>query len=279
VSVTLESQARAIRRRVELALIDRPSWARQIDPQTVRRLAASIQAYGLLQPVILVAKRDRFDCAAGNHRTEAERSLDHTGVDALILPEGTPLQDALACSLHENHVRADESLADSVRRLTTYQQYSGCGSRAGAARLAGFSESKASKTFYAVDHLSPKSLAFAAEHQVGVSVCYEIARRASDADEQLAWLQAHVRGQLPRDKIVSTPSRRSAKAASKPRPPRPKRLTVSGVVNSVCIRLVFAEQTSGGAVVEALSSVIERFRQHVRNDQPPATFSIGESAE
>jgi uncharacterized ParB-like nuclease family protein len=275
-SLSIDSQTHPLRRLVQLALIDRMESARQIDQQTVRRLVESISAYGLLQPLVVLTKADgRFDCVAGNHRLEAIREACHEEAECLILPERTPIQDALACSLHENHVRADESLPDTVRRLTAYQQYSGCKSRAGAARLAGLSASKASKTYFAVDNLSPPALAFAAEHYVGVSVSYEIARRASGPDEQLRWLQAHVRGEMTRDQIVDSSRHKPTKAAArKPRPPQVKPLTVAGVINNVRIRLAFPEQLPAAAVSEALALVTERFREHVSKQLPPATFSI-----
>lgn len=274
-SITSDIQTCTIRKRVPLALIDRPDWARQVDPAVVTRLIESIRAYGLLQPVVLTPNGDRYYCVAGTHRVEALRGANEAEAESLVLPDGTLPQDALACSLHENHVRCDESLSDAMRRVTALMQYHGCKSRAGAARLAGMSESKLSKLWFAVDKLTPQSLAYATEHRVGLSVCYEVARRVASSDDQFAFLKAHVRGEMPRDEIAPASRRRlTSPAKTRRTTPKSNTLTISGVVNQVRIRLAFSDTLPANAVEGALTSVVNRFREHT-STQPFTTFTIG----
>ena len=84
-------------RKVSTSLIDVPKQADRIDidPQSVRELAISIQAQGLLQPILLNENDGRFDIIAGHRRFLAVQSIGLDKIDARVV-QFSPDEVALA---------------------------------------------------------------------------------------------------------------------------------------------------------------------------------------
>lgn len=276
-AATMSLQAAPGRQRIPLALLDRMESSRSIDEDNVTRLQASIAKWGLMQSPVVIANGPRFWLCIGNHRCEALVRSGVTDVECLVLPEGTPPQEALVRSLHENHVRHDECLADLMKRITALMDYHGCKSFAEGAKLAGISESKVSKIRYAVDRLAPQALSVIHDHKVGWSVAYEVARRASSPDEQVTWLNDHVRGGLSRDAIAVRSKERTAaakRAKRPPPPPKPSPIRLRGTVAGVGMQLAISPDTAGGAVVAAMIAATQQLKEHCETGRPFSEFTF-----
>lgn len=111
---------------VDLDLID-------LSPQNVRKrdwdvgldeLASSIEMVGLLQPLVVVKKDDRFELIVGQRRLRAlqklrsEGRLDRAEVPALLYSELTDIEKVIL-SLSENLERRDLSFRDYVDAVKT----------------------------------------------------------------------------------------------------------------------------------------------------------------
>lgn len=77
-----------------------------IDEQAVLDLAESIQALGLLQPLLVAPQGDAFEVVAGHRRLLATRQIGMDPVPCLVL-DSEDEGDTLAARLHENIYRQD----------------------------------------------------------------------------------------------------------------------------------------------------------------------------
>jgi ParB-like chromosome segregation protein Spo0J len=234
-----------------------------------------------MQPPVVIANGSRFLLCVGNHRCEALRRNGESEVECLVLPENTPPKEALIRSLHENHVRHDEVLVDILKRVTALKEFHGCKSFAEAATLAGLKESKVSKIRFAVDNLSPQAKAVVHEQKIGWSVAYEVAKRADGADEQVAWLASHARGEMNRSAIIEQTKQKAVtaksakKAAKKPvtsATPQPVRL--QGKIDGVNVKLVVPATAGADAVGKVLTALSHRLAEHCRLERPLSSFSF-----
>lgn len=71
----------------------------------LEELAASLQAYGLLQPIVVRRKGKNFELVAGHRRLEAARQLGWQNIDAVVRSEAS--DDAYLLTLIENLQRED----------------------------------------------------------------------------------------------------------------------------------------------------------------------------
>ena len=73
----MKGQKRPVFREIKLDLIDRPSEVArmEISEEGIQELAESIKNQGLLQPIIVAPRDDRFEIAAGDRRYLAVKSL------------------------------------------------------------------------------------------------------------------------------------------------------------------------------------------------------------
>jgi ParB/RepB/Spo0J family partition protein len=100
-------------RQVAIDLIDEPDIAmrQQLDDAKLEELIESIRAHGLLQPIGIVTRGERFVIAWGHRRYIAHRGLGADTILARIFPEGTNPELA---KVHENEVREDVNPADQA---------------------------------------------------------------------------------------------------------------------------------------------------------------------
>lgn len=101
---------------VPLALIDiQPQVRTVFDEGSIKELAEDIQARGLLQPVLLNPRGDRFTLIAGERRVRACRLAELSDIPALITKASEA--DALLMQLAENVQREDLELQDEVSAI------------------------------------------------------------------------------------------------------------------------------------------------------------------
>ncbi|HVC23520.1 MAG TPA: ParB/RepB/Spo0J family partition protein [Candidatus Dormibacteraeota bacterium] len=103
-------------RDVPVALIDpNPEQPRtNFDEGALRALADSIQAYGVLQPLVVEANGPRFRLVAGERRLRAAQLAGLGRVPAVVRPVG-PDREKLEVALVENLQRSDISALDEAR--------------------------------------------------------------------------------------------------------------------------------------------------------------------
>jgi ParB family chromosome partitioning protein len=107
---------------IAVAMIDpNPHQPRAtMDPATLRELAASIKASGILQPVIVRAVgEDRYQLIAGHRRTEAAKLAGLEKVPAIVRVDSTEERQA-EWALIENIQRAD---LNAIERAKAYRSY------------------------------------------------------------------------------------------------------------------------------------------------------------
>lgn len=260
--------------------LDHPEDKRCFDQVILDRLGPSIAAVGLLHYPVVVPDGDRFKIAAGNHRVQVLRLGGATHVCCHVLPVGTTPAQALMCSLHENHVRRNESVADTMKRVNALKSYHGCQSFAEAAELAGIDQSTVSKVRRVMRELSPRCLAIVHEHKLGVGICYEIAKRAVSEEEQHEWLQSHVRGEMPRDAIVQeakkkrAATKRTSARTRTPRLPKPPQVRVEAKRDDIDVKLVVLESADGETISAFLTTLAQQILDHYRSQQSLSTFSF-----
>lgn len=103
-------------RDVPVALIDpNPEQPRtNFEEGALRALADSIQAYGVLQPLVVEANGPRFRLVAGERRLRAAQLAGLGRVPAVVRPVG-PDREKLEVALVENLQRSDISALDEAR--------------------------------------------------------------------------------------------------------------------------------------------------------------------
>ncbi len=118
------SELRGELRQLELDLIEPNPFQprRNLDQAEIEELARSIEAHGLLQPLVVCLTGERYILIAGERRLRALKMLGRRHAPAIVrhLPEGEMLTQALV----ENLMRRDLSpleLAHSYRRLAEEQ--------------------------------------------------------------------------------------------------------------------------------------------------------------
>ena len=70
-------------------------------------LVESIRLWGLLQPIVVKAKGDRYEVLIGQRRFLAAKQLNWTEIDAKVVPDSTTELDARIMSFAENAQRRD----------------------------------------------------------------------------------------------------------------------------------------------------------------------------
>jgi ParB-like chromosome segregation protein Spo0J len=94
-------------------IVNRPD-ARAVDPDAVQRLADSIAAVGLINPIRVRQSGDHYEVIAGVHRVEAHKHLGLVEITAEVVTDDD-LHAELAM-IDENLCRAELSPADRARQ-------------------------------------------------------------------------------------------------------------------------------------------------------------------
>jgi ParB/RepB/Spo0J family partition protein len=98
---------------VHIDLIDTGENSRELDPEHVKALAASIALRGLIVPLLVSANGERFTLIAGHHRYAACRSLDLQDVEITVREQTGTSADSAA----ENVVRKSLTPLEEARAV------------------------------------------------------------------------------------------------------------------------------------------------------------------
>jgi ParB family transcriptional regulator, chromosome partitioning protein len=165
-------------------------------------LAASIEAHGLLQPVVVRQAGERFELIAGHRRVEAMRSLGRDRVPAIV--RRTEVDDAYVLTLVENLQRSDLRPTDEALALETLVRERGWTTRQVAAAIKR-SQAYVSKRLRVFEDplLAPAVLAnqlsvSAAEELLATSeaIRYELLSQAIEQGWDRQQVRAATRGRL-----------------------------------------------------------------------------------
>lgn len=109
---------------IPLTQIDEPEHAMRSDihDDDLQALASSIKQFGLLQPVTLRKKGERYEVIAGHRRLMAHRLLNYPVIASIVRDADDVTTDAM--KVHENLYRADVNPVDQAVFLQEYMQRS-----------------------------------------------------------------------------------------------------------------------------------------------------------
>jgi ParB family transcriptional regulator, chromosome partitioning protein len=130
----LES-ARSISEEIRIGSIIEPSFKIRGDPGDIRRLAGSILREGLLEPIVVRPKDEKFELVAGSRRLAACRLLGWRKVGCQIIELSD--QEALEASIAENVARKTLDPLEEARSFEEYARRYGWGSQAALAEKIG----------------------------------------------------------------------------------------------------------------------------------------------
>lgn len=153
-------------REIAVGLVDRSPFQPRttFDPATLDELAASIEANGLLQPIVVRAMPGgRYELLAGERRLLATKRAKRATIPVRV----RQVDDltAAAIGLTENLAREDLSEYDAARGIATLRATLTAAKRPATvrdlARLVGWSSSKVGRALQIADGLTPAVLASA----------------------------------------------------------------------------------------------------------------------
>ena len=223
----------------------------------IDRLAASIAARGLLQP-LRVMRDDERKCwriVCGESRWRAAKQAGLETVPCLPVEGVLSETDILSDQIVENHVRNDLRALDLSRAMVKLKALKGCTSQDLAAELgiSGASVSRAE----ALLTLPPDVQAMVDDGRLAESAAYEISRlRDEDAMREMAAMV--VASRLNRDQVIEAVRRKVGK----------KNVTkagrVAGKLDGVSFSFSFA---AGEPTPETLLRTLDQLRSKLRELQ------------
>ncbi len=92
----------------------------QVDPQALAELVESIRQHGVVQPIVVRPRGERYDLVAGQRRLEAVRRLEMAAIPAIVR-EATD-QQMLEVALIENIQREDLNCVDRAAAYRNFQK-------------------------------------------------------------------------------------------------------------------------------------------------------------
>ena len=179
-------------REVELALVDEPDNAMRasFDPRAMEDLVESMREHGLLQPIGIVMRGERYEIGWGHRRSIAAARLGWERITARVFPAGTSLE-AAKCA--ENSDREDVNPADEAEYFQRLLDSEECGGD--VLKLCTLVRRKESLVQERLDLLRGFLAVFAAlkDGQINQSVAKEL-NRYKDEAFMLTHLQAAIDG-------------------------------------------------------------------------------------
>lgn len=246
-------------KQIPLGLIDPYGDARPLDAKHVKELAESIHDHGLLQPVVVIRNGDRFKIPMGNHRKAACELLGLCHIEAEVWPEGTDPKSVRIKSLHENHVRQNERVADTLHRVGRVMQDQEC-ELSEAIRICKIQGSTASKIKTVYECLSDDAKSLIQKEKVGVSIAYAVAKGTSDPETQVKWLTAHLAGVMPREAI--------ADAANALKQTSSKRSSLKSQTKNVVVTVSYTSDATYDEITSAIGDTNRKVQVQSRRDTP-----------
>lgn len=178
-------------RSIPMSKIDEPTFQARsvINEKDILELAASIKEVGLIEPIILAKKKDRFEVVVGHRRFLANGKLKLKTIKAIVKELND--NEIAKLKLHENLHREDISIIDEARTYG-YLQHSIGMSQKNIALFAGKSEPYVSQRVAILEY--PDCLLRAlTENQVSFSVARELAK-IDDINQLETFVAAAVSG-------------------------------------------------------------------------------------
>lgn len=253
-------KARSIEQ-IRLDLIDSLDDARPLVANHVSDLTESIRDHGLLQPVVVIRSGERFIIPIGNHRKAACELAGMSYIEAEIWPEGTDPKSVKVKSLHENHVRHNESVTSTLGRIDGVMEDYQCDLEEALekCKIQGPTASKI-KTVY--DRLCDEARKLlGGDSKIGVSVAYEVAKGTQDPELQVRWLNEHIAGRMTRDAI------KNAAASTKTTRSVSKR-TVSSKTGTVEVVITYQGSDTHQSIAAAMTQMNRQLQGQCRRETP-----------
>lgn len=122
---------------------------KHFDPEAMEELKASIQAYGILEPIVVRLKDDNYEILCGERRFRAARELGLIEVP-VVVREATD-HEALLLSIQENIQRNDLIPLEEARAYKQLLDKGVTSSQRELATLLGVSQSRISKKLSLLD--------------------------------------------------------------------------------------------------------------------------------
>lgn len=169
-----------------------PSQPRKIfDPEGLRELAASIEQYGILQPLTVRRNLGEYELVAGERRLRAARMAGCTEVPCILLTVDTEQSGMVA--LVENLQRRDLDYIEEAEGLARLMRLYGLNQEQAAARV-GKSQSAVANKLRLLRH-SPAILAKLREYQLSERHARALLKLPTE-EQRLEVLETVMRQQL-----------------------------------------------------------------------------------
>lgn len=225
--------------------------------EAVRKLAASMEEYGLMNPITIIQRGGKSLVVSGAGRLAGARLLEWKHIEALLLDEETSDKEVLLRRLHENNARSNPTFDELLDQVNQVMRAFGVDRRE-ACKLAITDKGSASKINATCEQLSEEGMEYARKHGISLSVCYETARGSDDGQTQLHWLREHAAGRLSRQQISDNAKR--LKAPQRKRAAKIIRLDIE--INGVAFKVAMPESTGYENLGQAIASLKAKIKQH-----------------
>jgi ParB family transcriptional regulator, chromosome partitioning protein len=130
----LES-ARSVSEEIVIGDIVEPSFKVRVNPGDIVLLAASIRSEGLLEPIVVRPRDDKFEVVAGARRLAACKSLGWRKIPCQVMEMDN--QEALSAAIAENVARQTLDPIEEARSFEEYTKRYGWGSQTDLAKRIG----------------------------------------------------------------------------------------------------------------------------------------------
>lgn len=87
------------------------------DPESIKELAGSIGAIGLIQPIVVVRRSEHYTIIAGERRYQAHKKLGRKSISCIVRPASKAEQDELLLALTENVQRENLKPIEEARAI------------------------------------------------------------------------------------------------------------------------------------------------------------------
>jgi ParB family chromosome partitioning protein len=243
---------------VDELMVD-PNQPRRVWVQSeIDRLAASIAARGILQPLRVVLDKERkcWRIVTGESRWRAAKLAGLATVPCLPVEGELSETDMLADQIVENHCRHDLRPLDLARAMSRLKRLKGWKSQDLAAGLgiSGSSVTRAESLLTLPEDVQ----ALIDDGRLAESAAYEVSR-LPDADSQREMAHLIVASRLNRDQVIEAVRQKVGKKRVQPKAGR-----VSGKLGGVSFSFSFA---AGELTPETLLGAVEQIRSRLRELQ------------
>ena len=169
---------------------------RSLDSERVQQLCGSIRDHGILQPLIVYQKAERYATVDGHYRLSASGLLGLEDVPALVLPLRPDVDTLLLTQLAANGMRVD---LKPTEKAIAYQRLKELRSLSNAelAKLMNISKSAVTETLSYLG-LPDEAKALLDSGRLAGSTAYAISRAPDEATRQELLAKA-VQGELRRE--------------------------------------------------------------------------------